>query len=418
MILDVRTMYIAMAAVCFVVAVALLTLQAQRFRRDGVLLWALGLALQGVFWVLLGLRGTVGDFLSIVVANTFLTASYSLLYAAVRQFQGRSHNAGILLFPAAATFAFVWCFSVYVDSLLSRITFMSLLSFVQTSGIALALLRHAPAKERRAYWLTGFAFLVMAVGILVRLIEALTPPYGQPFIVQATISRNPSVLVAIVVVVLSSIGFVLMIRERAEEALQKSESRYRALVEHMPDVIASFDRDCRYQFVNSAIAEVSKAKPEDFIGRVLGEVEGFTEEQIAFRTQVVRDVFQTRTPYESEFEVQGPNGNLAFEWRVYPVVDADHNVSSVFSINRNITERKHAEEALRKSEESYRLLAEKVNDVIWTVDMGLKLTYISPSVRESRGYTVEEAIAQTLPEILSPESLAVVRRIFAEELRQ
>ena len=50
---------------------------------------------------------------------------------------------------------------------------------------------------------------------------------------------------------------------------------YRALVENTPDIIARFDRDCRYMFVNTAIAQVSLLKPEDFEGRSLQEV-GFS----------------------------------------------------------------------------------------------------------------------------------------------
>ena len=56
MILDYRTMYIAMAATCFDVAAGLFASQARRFWRDGAFPWTLGWAFQGAFWVLLGLR--------------------------------------------------------------------------------------------------------------------------------------------------------------------------------------------------------------------------------------------------------------------------------------------------------------------------------------------------------------------------
>ena len=169
MILDVRTMYMALAATCFIVAAALLTLQTQRLRGNGAVQWALGWALQGGFWALVGLRGIVGDFLSIVVANTFFAASYSLLYAAVRQFQGRSYNMSVLLVPITTTFIFFWYFSAYVENLLYRVIFISLLTILQISGIVRALLRNAPIRQRLSYWLTGFSFLLMALVMLNRL---------------------------------------------------------------------------------------------------------------------------------------------------------------------------------------------------------------------------------------------------------
>ena len=225
MSLDVRTMYMAMAATCFIVALSLFIFQVGRFRRDGTLLWTVGWTFQAAFWTLLGLRGVVWDFVSIVVAHTFLAASFSLLYGAVRQFQGRPYHRGVLLFPPAATFVFFWYFSAYVDNVSYRVTFISLLSILQISAIIRPLFHEAPAHERRSYWLTGFAFFVYALVFLNRLLEALTLSYGQMSVLVVTTLRNVSVTAGFGVAILSSIGFVLMIRERTEEALRESEKR-------------------------------------------------------------------------------------------------------------------------------------------------------------------------------------------------
>jgi PAS domain S-box-containing protein len=63
------------------------------------------------------------------------------------------------------------------------------------------------------------------------------------------------------------------------------------------------------------------------------------------------------------------------------------------------------------------LLAENVKDVIWTLDLRtLRFTYISPSVESMRGYTVEEAMSQTLDQALTPASLEIVTKALAEQL--
>ncbi len=86
-------------------------------------------------------------------------------------------------------------------------------------------------------------------------------------------------------------------------------------------------------------------------------------------------------------------------------------------LRTEISEHKQTEEALRKSEGKFRLLAENATDVIWTLDMNLGLTYISPSVFQLRGYTVEEAMAQSLNEMLFPQSSAKAMAIFNQNLQ-
>ena len=73
-------------------------------------------------------------------------------------------------------------------------------------------------------------------------------------------------------------------------------------------------------------------------------------------------------------------------------------------------------EALRESERRYRLLADNVTDVIWIMDTNLRLTYISPSVERLRGFTVDEAMNQSLEETFTPASLEVALRLVEEEL--
>ncbi|WP_303870190.1 diguanylate cyclase [Acetobacterium wieringae] len=75
------------------------------------------------------------------------------------------------------------------------------------------------------------------------------------------------------------------------------------------------------------------------------------------------------------------------------------------SVIRDITELKAIEAKLQQSEERHRLLADNAADVIWTMDLTGRFTYISPSVEKLRGYTVEEVMAQSQEEVLCPGSL-------------
>ena len=74
---------------------------------------------------------------------------------------------------------------------------------------------------------------------------------------------------------------------------------------------------------------------------------------------------------------------------------------------RQIMERQRAQKSARESEQLYQLLADNVVDVIWTADLDLNMTYVSPSVEQHLGYTREEAMALSLTNIVPPDSLVV-----------
>jgi PAS domain S-box-containing protein len=83
---------------------------------------------------------------------------------------------------------------------------------------------------------------------------------------------------------------------------------------------------------------------------------------------------------------------------------------------REMQERAQVEEALRVSEEKYRLIAENMADVISLQDMNLHYTYLSPSVVRLRGFTAEEALEQSLGQVLTPESFRLCMAVFEEEM--
>lgn len=99
------------------------------------------------------------------------------------------------------------------------------------------------------------------------------------------------------------------------------------------------------------------------------------------------------------------------------VLDSDGKAVKILGVVQDVTERKQIEEALKSSEEKYRLIAENSGDVIWVLDIELmKFTYVSPSVFQLRGYTPEEVLAQPMSEALTPESALYVQQRLSENL--
>jgi len=83
------------------------------------------------------------------------------------------------------------------------------------------------------------------------------------------------------------------------------------------------------------------------------------------------------------------------------------NFIVLIQAGKNIARREQSDAALRQSEEQYRLLAENVTDVIWTIDANQRFTYVSPSITALLGYSVEESLDQDINSALTEESRLV-----------
>lgn len=74
------------------------------------------------------------------------------------------------------------------------------------------------------------------------------------------------------------------------------------------------------------------------------------------------------------------------------------------------------QQQLQQSERRYRLLAENVHDVIWTMDMDLRFTYVSPSEETMTGFSADETRNRSLEQVLAPSSYAIALQAFQAEM--
>jgi PAS domain S-box-containing protein len=102
-----------------------------------------------------------------------------------------------------------------------------------------------------------------------------------------------------------------------------------------------------------------------------------------------------------------------------PRIIDDHQLNLIDQLSdvaSAVLQRIVAKDRLHKSEEKYRLLAENTRDVIWTMDLDLRFTYISPSSQILNGYTSEQQLNMGIDELLEPESFKYLMQVFQEEL--
>ena len=123
--------------------------------------------------------------------------------------------------------------------------------------------------------------------------------------------------------------------------------------------------------------------------------------------RALAELIEKGTPYNVEFKIRRQaDGQVA---DIQSVAEYDAAARKIFGVIKDITQSKQAEAALRDSERRYRLVAENVSDVIWTMSFEGRFTYISPSVYLLRGYTPEEVMRQPMEEVVCPGSLPAVQ---------
>ena len=95
------------------------------------------------------------------------------------------------------------------------------------------------------------------------------------------------------------------------------------------------------------------------------------------------------------------------------MLDPDKSKKQLFG---ELEELRQVVSELEANEKQYRLIAEYSEDIIWTTNMELRLTYVSPSFERALGYTAEEILALAPEQLLTPGSLANGLKVFNEEV--
>jgi len=85
-------------------------------------------------------------------------------------------------------------------------------------------------------------------------------------------------------------------------------------------------------------------------------------------------------------------------------------------LEQRVQDLEKAENALRESEEKCRFLLENITDVIWTMDLDMRITYFSPSIQLVLGYTSKQAMALPLKDLMSPDSYSRCLRVYHDEV--
>jgi PAS domain S-box-containing protein len=205
-------------------------------------------------------------------------------------------------------------------------------------------------------------------------------------------------------------------RKDMEDRLRESEAQYRSLQSNIPVGLYRNTPGPQGRFLsaNPAIAHMfGYDSVEDFLQTEVSDLYANPEDRKALSERLSREGRVSG----AQLRLRRKDGT-AFWGSVdaNAVKDDEGNILHFDGMIQDISERKNAEEALRRSEEQYRIINQNMSEGVWLMDMNLKPTYISPSVTRARGYTLEELYAMPLDKQVTPESLKLALETLQEAL--
>jgi len=177
---------------------------------------------------------------------------------------------------------------------------------------------------------------------------------------------------------LSSTGTVqdITLLKQAEFKLAESQEKYRSLVENLTDGVFIINLDGKFEYLNLEFEKITGYHSQDFIGHPFTEI--IAPEYIELTVDRFRRGLSGETIPIYEIELlHKDRKTVPVELKIASLFDDDGKIIGRIGLARDISDRKQAEESLRKSEEKYRQLAEECPISIMTFDDEGKVTFVN-----------------------------------------
>lgn len=204
-------------------------------------------------------------------------------------------------------------------------------------------------------------------------------------------------------------------RKRIEDQLRESEERYRLLAENMSDIITLQAPDGTLIYTSPSVKQMLGYTPQE-----LANMERKEYVHEVHHQQLDDNLIQLKEhpdqPILFVHRVRHADGKWVwFETIGEAIVDENDELQSIISVSRDITERKRAEDLLKRNQLHLNLLAERATDLLVIYSKDGVFNYVSPSVHHILGYQEEDLQGIPAFEFLHEDDLKIWKRTFLED---
>lgn len=189
---------------------------------------------------------------------------------------------------------------------------------------------------------------------------------------------------------LASLFAIALERRQADEALRESEERFRSLVEAISDLVWETDAAGRLTYVSPNVHDLLGYSPEEVLGKTFLEL--LAPEEADRIGEMLGSIMDRQKPYVfvGKTSLHKCGRPVVLESSGVPILDSRGVFLGYRGIDRNITERQRAAEALYQEKEKYRTLVEESPLGVAIIGADGTYKYINPKFVQMFGYTLEE----------------------------
>lgn len=192
-----------------------------------------------------------------------------------------------------------------------------------------------------------------------------------------------------------------------------SEEHYRRLIETARDVCYTVTPDATIASVNPAFQQMTGWRAEEWLGRSYFELLHPDDVPMA-RERFTRLMAGESLP-PTEFRFRTAFGSYVIGEVSVTTLQNNGRISGILGIARDVTERVHAEAALRESEERYRLLVNEATDIIYRTDADGRFTFINPTTVRLLGYAKPEVLGHRFTEFIRPDYRSKAEQFYGRQ---
>ncbi|MEW6261434.1 MAG: PAS domain S-box protein [Thermodesulfobacteriota bacterium] len=207
---------------------------------------------------------------------------------------------------------------------------------------------------------------------------------------------------------------MVMKRNEAVKALRESEERFRLAFQTIPDSI-SINRyeDGVYVYVNDSFTKISGFTREEVLGKSIFDLDVYCNDDD--RRKLLSELKTKDQVLNMEAKLRKKDGSVHTGLLSAGFITLN-GVRHLIAIVKDIEDYQKAKQALRESEEKYRLLVENANDAIYIAQDGI-LKFPNPKVHDLLGYTRDQLINEPFVNYIHPEDREMVRNRHVSRLK-